>query len=388
MKLRQKPEDFKVEEITDLKISQDKNKFKVYLLEKRSIETFYIIRYISKQNDIPSSEIGIAGLKDKHAFTKQYITIPSKYDIKMKGELNFNLKFVGYSDKEISIGDLTGNKFEIIVRDIKKSDLSGIIQKANDLKKTGAPNYFDSQRFGSVINNQFIAKFLIKKDYENAVKAFLTNTSKSENKEVKEDKRKILENWGKFDKINVKNHDFLEVIDEYNKTKDWLKAYKKIKPNIREIIISAYQSYLWNECIKELLLKNINKNRIYPVPYNIGKLLFYKNANEEELKKLPESFQTISDEIKPKEYEKEIIDKVLLKENVSLKNFDIKNETGSFFKTHERKVVLMPNDFEFSDFETDNLNDKGKNKIFKMKLSFSLPKGSYATIITKRLFNR
>ena len=82
MKLRQLPEDFRVEEINSFKISKDKLPFKLYLLEKKSLESFSLLGYLSKINNIPLKDIGIAGLKDKHAITKQYITVPSKYDLK------------------------------------------------------------------------------------------------------------------------------------------------------------------------------------------------------------------------------------------------------------------------------------------------------------------
>jgi tRNA(Glu) U13 pseudouridine synthase TruD len=50
-------------------------------------------------------------------------------------------------------------------------------------------------------------------------------------------------------------------------------------------------------------------------------------------------------------------------------------------------VIVKPAGFDMSLPEIDELNDKGKNNRFKVTLSFSLPKGSYATVVTKRVFN-
>ena len=177
------------------------------------------------------------------------------------------------------------------------------------------------------------------------------------------------------------------VVNEYKKTKSWLEAYKKIPSNLREIMVSAYQSYLWNECIKQILMKTVNKKSLYSIGYNIGTLLFYKNLSEEEIKKIPLNFKTISEEIKPGNAEKEIIDKVLSREGVSIQDFGIKKDTGNFFKVHERKVLLKPENFGISEPQIDEINDIGRKNTFKIRLSFSLPKGSYATIITKRIFN-
>src|SRR3989338_8614212 len=108
MKLKQLPEDFKVEEISSINISEEKKGYKVYLLEKKSIETFSLLAYLSRKNKVPVRDFGIAGLKDRHAVTKQYFTIPSKYDIKTAHEKDFDMGFLGYADKGLKLGDLEG----------------------------------------------------------------------------------------------------------------------------------------------------------------------------------------------------------------------------------------------------------------------------------------
>jgi tRNA pseudouridine13 synthase len=385
MKLKQLPEDFKVEELNELEISKNEKPYKVYLLEKKSMETFSLLSYLAKKNNIPVSELGIAGLKDKHAITKQHFTLPSKYNLKTLQEKNFRITFLGYVSEKLKLGSLTGNRFEITVRDVKKGELEGVAQKADSIEKTGVPNYFDSQRFGSVINQEFVAKHLIKKDYEKAVKTYLTLYTKFESSKVKEEKKLILQNWGSFSKLRLKNPSLKRVTEEYEKTKDWLKAYKKIPPNLREMMISAYQSYLWNECVKKVLKLKINNRKIYPVRYSLGVLLFYKNVKE--INDVPETFKTISQDMEITSFEREVITEILSKEMVSIKSFDIK-ETGNFFISHERKTLLNPSQFKISQPSVDELNDNGRKNKFKITLSFTLSKGSYATMITKRLFNQ
>ncbi len=387
MKLRQLPEDFKVEEINGLKPSKDKGNYKLYLLEKKSLETFSLLGYLSKQNRIPIFEFGIAGLKDRHAVTKQYFTTPSKYGIKTFHEKNFRITFLGYVNQPLKLGDLEGNRFEITVRDVKKNGLEGVYLKAKTLSQIGTPNYFDSQRFGSVINNKFVAKHLIKKEYEQAVKVYLTSFSKFESRRIKEEKKSILENWDSIKNLDIKTKRLADVIKKYRETNNWLEAYEQIPANIREMMISAYQSYLWNECVKELLIKTVSKRSLYTIKYGIGKLVFYKKLSEEEIKRIPFTFKTISETIKPTSLEKEIINKVLSKEGVAVEEFNIKL-TGNFFKTHERKTLLKPEGFKISQQFVDELNDRGRKNVFKTLLTFTLPKGSYATVITKRLFNQ
>jgi tRNA pseudouridine13 synthase len=376
MKLRQKPEDFVVEEINEFNIS-DKGKYKLFLLEKKCIETFSLLGYLSKKNKIPISEFGIAGLKDKHAVTKQYMTVPAKYDIKTMQEQNFKITFLGFVDEQIKSGDLKGNRFIITARDVRKGDVTGIYNRANAIPD-GMPNYYDSQRFGSAIGKEFIAKHILQKDYEMAVKIYLTKYTKFESKRIKDEKRRILANWDNLSGIEIGNKTFAKIIGNYLKTKSWLEAYKQIPSNLREMFVSAYQSYLWNECIKQLLKKFAGK-QLYPIEYAAGSLLFYKRLDA----KIPSSFKTISEDTPASGIEKEIIENVLEKEGITLNDFKNIRITGNFFKTHEREVIVKPSDFKISEPAADELN---KNRL-KIVLSFGLPKASYATIITKKIFN-
>lgn len=385
MKLRQIPEDFKVEEIQGFKISRT-GKYKLYLLTKKNLESFALINYLAKMNNIPVSEFGIAGLKDKHAITKQYLTVPMRYNIKTLKEENFDIRFLGYIKKGIRAGDLRSNRFEITVRYIKKGFIEGIKQKALNIESIGVPNYFDSQRFGSVVFNEFIAKYLIKKDYEQAVKLFLTQYINSENNNIKEDKRLIIKNWKNLKELNIKTPLLKNIIDKYKKTNNWLETYKTIPSNLREMFIYAYQSYLWNECVKEILKTKVDKKRLYPVKYNIGELIFYKNLTNEELDNIPKKLSTIGPDLKDSEID--MFKELLEKEGVSIQDFDIKKETGNFFKSHEREIIVKPIQFKMSEFSTDELNNIENNNVFKVKLSFILSKGSYATLITKKLFNK
>lgn len=384
MKLKQTVDDFCVEEISDIKISQEKDAYKVYLLEKKSIDIIYLLSYLSKKYTVPRSAFGIAGLKDKHASTKQYVTVSSKYDLTVQAEKNFSFVCIGYTNKPLRIGDLLANRFKIIVRDLKTSDLETIQQKAKMLSFVGVPNYFDSQRFGSAVHGQFIAKQLIRGDYEAAVKIYLTTYSKSEHKNVKAEKRKILEAWRNLDKIQIQNNRFNRIIKAYLTTGSWLHAYKQIPYNLRELFVSAYQSYIWNECIKELLRQVLGKDKLCVVKYSVGELLYFKNITPDDSSKLPKTFKLISPVMHCSDTEHTIRDKILAREGLVLEAFDIKQRTDTFFKEYDRSVLLMPHNVVLENSTKDELN----NKAYKMTISFELPKGCYATVVTKALFGR
>ncbi len=388
MKLRQDIKDFKVDEISELKISDEDLGFGLYKLEKRGLDTFTLLAYLSKRLGVPYKDFGIAGLKDRHAITTQYITIPSSHKAPSIEEDNFKLEHIGYLGQPLDLGDLKGNRFEITVRDLRKVDLQGLPERARDLQAFGCPNYFDSQRFGSVIHGEFLGRHVVAGDLERAIKIYLTAFTHSEKAKIKSDKKAILENWKDLSKVRPSTGILAKVVEVYNSSKDWTRAFRAIPHNLRELYMSAYQSYLWNECIKAVLKDKIRHERIIPIKYDLGELLFFKRLEEKEATSIPRTFKTVSHKLEPSQYEGKIIDEVLKREGITLEELNIQKRTGYFFKVYDRQVIVRPQEFSITEPTTDELNNKGADQRTKVTLSFSLQKGSYATIITKRVFKK
>jgi tRNA pseudouridine13 synthase len=137
--------------------------------------------------------------------------------------------------------------------------------------------------------------------------------------------------------------------------------------------------------VKEVLKNCVEKKKLYPVEYAVGSLLFYKDLSEQEIQKIPPTFGTASDKVNFSEYEKHIINDVLSREGITLTDLAIEEKTGNFFKTRARSIIIIPENFIISNPVKDELNSNKTSK-YKIVVSFSLPKGSYATIVTKRLF--
>ncbi len=129
MKLKQLPTDFVVEEIPDYTVSPQKDQHTIFLLQKQEVDTFEAIRRIAQRLHISLFEIGYAGLKDKHALARQYVSIPTKYNVQNLKLDSIELTAVGYSQKKIKIGDLTGNQFIITARDIQEHELASYLSE-------------------------------------------------------------------------------------------------------------------------------------------------------------------------------------------------------------------------------------------------------------------
>src|SRR6476661_282890 len=75
-KIKSIPEDFEVEEIPAYEPS-GQGDFLYLWLEKRDMGAEFFTRQIARRLNTPIGEVGTAGLKDRHAVTRQMVSIPA-----------------------------------------------------------------------------------------------------------------------------------------------------------------------------------------------------------------------------------------------------------------------------------------------------------------------
>ena len=144
----QTPRTFKVTENSNIKL-QKRGDFKLLKVTKVSISTIELIEYLCSVLKIKEKEIGYAGLKDKHATTTQYLTIPKWVNIKkFKNSDRVNIEELGFCANRLKIGDLKSNSFEIILEDVDNKEYSKIQKAFEKICKLGFANFFGYQRFG------------------------------------------------------------------------------------------------------------------------------------------------------------------------------------------------------------------------------------------------
>ena len=146
-RIKQSPEDFEVEEIPAYEPS-GQGEFLYLWIEKRDLGADYFFRQIARRLDIPLSEVGAAGMKDRHALTRQMISVPAPAEDRLnhlEGDGVRLLKVSRHSNK-LRPGHLRGNRFRILIRNVNStSDLPTLIER---LRESGLPNYYGPQRFG------------------------------------------------------------------------------------------------------------------------------------------------------------------------------------------------------------------------------------------------
>lgn len=124
----------------------------VYLyIEKRGKTTLDLLRAIEHAFGVKEADIGYAGMKDKHAITRQWFSIrygqdPSAAVSNLSEQQYTVLQSTRHSNK-IRTGHLSANRFIVRLYGVQASD-SAISERCASLSEGGFINYFGKQRFG------------------------------------------------------------------------------------------------------------------------------------------------------------------------------------------------------------------------------------------------
>ncbi|MBD3263152.1 tRNA pseudouridine(13) synthase TruD [Candidatus Woesearchaeota archaeon] len=359
MLVKQIPKDFYVEELINIK-PKAQGDYTYFWLIKKNWTTMRAVQQISKACRASKRRFKFAGTKDKFAITTQAVSAfkisadaLEKIDLK-----DIKIEIIGKGDKQISLGDLEGNKFEIIVRDLIKKDLEKLNKKAEGIK-SGFKNFFGPQRFGRG-NTHLIGKEITKGKLQVDVEILITFIGDKETETAQRFREFAKDNWGKWKQILSKAPKFLGIEKNVlnwlvKHPTDFAGALRKVSKPIRKLYVHAYQSWIFNKALHKLGKKDLPEK--VPVPGFKTKL----------------GKDTFSREIK----------KILKQDNIKLEDFKCIRIPELSSEGTERKTIIKPKQFKVGKPEKDELN-KGKQKI---KLQFELPKGIYATVLIGELFD-
>lgn len=185
--LRSSIEDFKVEELALLPPSGEGSHMWL-LVQKSGANTDWVAGQLARAAGCSARNVGYAGMKDRHAVTTQWFSIP----VPPGEEARWNewvipdviiLQGVRHQ-KKLKRGVLKGNRFTIVIRNLQ-GDLEELNQRLEHVRTRGVPNYFGPQRFGHGGDNVWRgARMLIeggrlprakRSIYLSAVRSFLFN---------------------------------------------------------------------------------------------------------------------------------------------------------------------------------------------------------------------
>ena len=265
-------EDFVVEEITPsgdlldvvdwdqspgpIGEGEKKSKYTVFVVQKMGLSTMDAANIIAAELKLSRNLITYAGLKDKRAITVQAMSGPARIaqDLHTLNLSRIQIREISKSRQGVQIGDLWGNRFKILLRDIE-TDCETALELALQVKDTPLLNYFGVQRFGVTRpTTHLVGRALVKRDYEEAVRIMLSTPSGYENEdlstvreELSEDLSPTQEMVDVFPRELGYERDVMKHL--VNNPDDYERAITRIPPRVQTLFVHAFQSYLFNRLI-------------------------------------------------------------------------------------------------------------------------------------------
>ena len=386
MKLRRIPEDFQVEELTS--VAATGGPFAFYRLTKTSIGTPEAVHALTERWKIARQRISYGGLKDRHAVTIQHLTIHNgpRQSLKQK---SLQLEYLGQTSAPFTSAQLESNRFQLVLRDMTPAAVEFAVGAAESVSKTGLPNYFDDQRFGSLgESGEWIAKEWCLGNWERALWLALADPHVNDPAAERQQKQILRENWGRWpecQQLLERSHrrsivTYLSDKVKVGRDADYRGALARISVDLRGLYLSAWQSALWNRLLSFYLESKCPPADLVHYELASGRVAFpleWSSTQEAGSAELPLPCARID---RPEGEIGDMLDRVLTEEKIELRQIRVKYPRDSFFSKGSRRAMIFPVGLQCS-AEADDLYS-GRQKLC---LAFQLPRGSYATILVKRL---
>jgi len=146
------PERFIVEEIPAYTPSGEGTHTFLWI-EKRGLTTFDAIARFAKAFAVPARDVGYAGLKDKQATTRQWLSVPGLDPERARatpGDDTARVLEAARHGNKLRLGHLRGNRFEVVLAGpATDEELAALRTRFAELSARGVPNRYGEQRFGA-----------------------------------------------------------------------------------------------------------------------------------------------------------------------------------------------------------------------------------------------
>lgn len=149
-RIRSRPADFQVTEELGYEFTGD-GEHDYLWVEKTGTNTEWLARQLASFADVPAKDVGYAGLKDRHAITRQWFSVPrwNSPDWETLDVESVEILDVQRHNRKLRRGAHKTNAFRIVLRgDDLNIDVVVLEKRIQAIREKGVPNYFGEQRFG------------------------------------------------------------------------------------------------------------------------------------------------------------------------------------------------------------------------------------------------
>ncbi|WP_051963041.1 tRNA pseudouridine(13) synthase TruD [Deinococcus misasensis] len=163
-RIRSEIADFQVDEVPAYPFSGEGD-FLYLHIEKIGQNSNHVVKMLGEQLGVRFDKVGVAGLKDRHAITTQWISLPARYEKQLDALDMPGVRILETTrhNNKLGIGHLKGNQFSIRVRDADASHVPAVLEA---LKPIGIPNYYGPQRFGLQGKNAEMGLDIARKNFK------------------------------------------------------------------------------------------------------------------------------------------------------------------------------------------------------------------------------
>uniref|UniRef100_A0AAX7SEA1 Pseudouridylate synthase 7 homolog n=1 Tax=Astatotilapia calliptera TaxID=8154 RepID=A0AAX7SEA1_ASTCA len=386
---------------------KNRGSFCHFVLYKENKDTMDAINVLSK---LRPNMFSYMGTKDKRAITVQEIAV-LKITAERLAHLNkclMNLKLGNfcYKNHPLKLGELQGNHFTVVIRNITGTD-EQVDQAMKSLKQTGFINYYGMQRFGTTaVPTHHVGRAILKNDWNEVMDLILKPRPGAE----KEFLVRCREEWAKtqdpeaaLKKLPNKRcveGQLLRGLSMYGK-KNIVTAFGLIPRNNRLMYIHSYQSRVWNTMVSRRIeafgLKAVKGDLVLKGTHVLS-------AEEAENQSIHNIVMPLPgfDVIYPTHHIGEGYRELLTADGLDIDNMRHKVKDYSLAGAY-RRIIIRPADVSWSvinyddprvslvhsDFEKlENkpapvFNKEGKYRALRME--FSLPPSTYATMAIREV---
>jgi tRNA pseudouridine13 synthase len=385
MKVKQQPEDFQVEELTDV-VPAGAGPFALYRLEKRGWTTPDALQAVRRRWQLDLRRVAYGGLKDRHALTSQYVTIHHGPRRRL-AQQGFSLEYLGQVAEPYTSRLIRANRFRVTLRALGEAEIAYAGPALEEVRREGVPNYFDDQRFGSVgLGGEFVARAMVQGRHEDALRLALVAPYEHDRAIQKQEKAVLRAHWGDWKackSLLPRSHARSLVTFLADHPGDFRGALERLRPELQGLYISAYQSHLWNRLLARWLQVHCRPGQLLPVRLRLGEVPMYRGLDEDQLRALAGlqlPLPTARTRPDPSGPRAALLEAVLAEEGVRADQLKLRGSRKLFFSKGERAALCLPAGLEYR-AEPDDLHP-GRSKLL---LAFELPRGCYATLLVKRM---
>lgn len=147
--IKSAPEDFVVDELPAY-APTGTGEMLFLRVEKTGLSSEQMVSHLARELQIAHQDLGVAGMKDRHAVTRQWVSVPGRCETLLARFRHNQIRILETHrhGHKLRTGHLRGNRFSIVVRGVAADALPRAQAIAGRLSETGIPNFFGDQRFG------------------------------------------------------------------------------------------------------------------------------------------------------------------------------------------------------------------------------------------------